>query len=224
MNRIVAAFGWVPVLALLCGSERSERSASAQTQENGIVYEGPAPTQAQAVQPGTAQPVPQGTQQAIPQGPQPGAPPGVVPPPPSPQPAPPPSDAAQAQAAQQGQWMNTENGWIWVPAGAQTYPVDGVPYAYLYSPAYGWTWFASPWGWGPYAYGPWIYHPWPYGFRAWARGAGGWGWRGGVGRYGGGGYYGGHGGYAGHYGGGHYSGGGHFGGGHGGGAHGGGHR
>src|SRR5450631_240711 len=109
MNRIVAAFAWVPVLALLAGGEQT---ASAQTQENGIVYEGPAPTQAQTVQPGTAQPVPQGTQQAMPQGPQPGAPPGVVPPPPSPQPAPPPSDAAQAQVAQ-SQSMNTENGWIW---------------------------------------------------------------------------------------------------------------
>jgi len=30
----------------------------------------------------------------------------------------------------------------------------GEPYAYVYYPAYGWTWLAAPWMWG---YGPWPY-------------------------------------------------------------------
>jgi hypothetical protein len=38
--------------------------------------------------------------------------------------------------------------------------MEGVPYAYLYTPAYGWTWYVSPWGWGPYRYGFWVRHPW----------------------------------------------------------------
>ena len=57
-------------------------------------------------------------------------------------------------------------GWIWVPGGARTEEVDGVPYAYLYTPSYGWTWYLSPWGFGAYFEGPWIYHPWrPWGWR-----------------------------------------------------------
>ncbi len=209
MKSALTALGLVAAFALLGGS------ASAQTEENGIIYEGtPQPAAGQVA------PQPQQAQQGTP-------PQAAPPPPPNPQPAPPPSGAAGTVEAAQGQWLNTDNGWIWVPAGAQTTPVDGVPYAYLYSPAYGWTWYASPWGWGPYAYGPWIYHPWPFGFRAWGYGPHGWGWRGGrgVARYGG--HYGGHYGYAGgghytgggHYGGGHFGGGGHGGGGHGGGGH-----
>jgi len=98
------------------------------------------------------------------------------PPPPAPQspqalPPPPPQGPS-------GQWVNTEgSGWIWVPGGATTYGVEGVPYVYLYTPAYGWTWYASPWGPGPYVYGAWVSHPWPFGFRAWSYGPGGWGWR-----------------------------------------------
>jgi hypothetical protein len=43
---------------------------------------------------------------------------------------------------------------------------EGVPYSYLYTPAYGWTWYVSPWGWGPYHYGAWVVHPWhPVGWR-----------------------------------------------------------
>jgi hypothetical protein len=38
--------------------------------------------------------------------------------------------------------------------------MEGVPYTYLYTPAYGWTWYVSPWGWGPYHYGLWVRHPW----------------------------------------------------------------
>lgn len=104
-----------------------------------------------------------------------------------------------------GQWVQTADGYIWVPNGSNTVAVEGVPYTYLYTPAYGWTWYASPWGWGPYAYGPWVSHPWPFGYRAWGYGAGGWGWRGGVG-YRGGVYGHGYGGYRG-------GGGAHFGGG-----------
>ena len=100
----------------------------------------------------------------------------TVPPPVQYNPTPNPQ-AIQPQAA--GQWVQLGDGsWVWVPANATTYAVDGVPYAYLYTPVYGWTWYASPWGWGPFVLGAWVGHPWPFGFRAWANGAGGWGWRG----------------------------------------------
>lgn len=60
-----------------------------------------------------------------------------------------------------GQWVyTTDRGWIWVPTGSTTTVFEGVPYAYLYTPAYGWTWYISPWGWGPYRYGAWVGHPW----------------------------------------------------------------
>jgi hypothetical protein len=95
-------------------------------------------------------------------------------------PTPPVSPAPQTiqPEEQHGQWVKTEDsGWIWVPDETTTYDVDGVPYAYLYTPVYGWTWYASPWGFGPFVYGPWISRPWPFGFRAWGYGPGGWGWR-----------------------------------------------
>jgi hypothetical protein len=38
--------------------------------------------------------------------------------------------------------------------------MEGTPYTYLYTPAYGWTWYVSPWGIGPYHYGIWVHHPW----------------------------------------------------------------
>ncbi len=64
---------------------------------------------------------------------------------------------AAGTAASLGQWVWTERyGWVWVPAEASPLEVQGEPYVYLYTPAYGWTWFDSPWGW----YGP----------------DGGWGW------------------------------------------------
>jgi hypothetical protein len=105
-------------------------------------------------------------------------------PPPSPPPAAPPPTATQAQAptptptpAQPpatadsnaqlvytyptGQWVYAAGpGWVWVPSDTTTIAEEGVPYVYLYTPAYGWTWYVSPWGWGPYHYGPWIRHPW----------------------------------------------------------------
>jgi hypothetical protein len=45
------------------------------------------------------------------------------------------------------QWVHTvDYGWIWVPSEARAADVDGVPYTYLYTPHFGWTWSISPWG------------------------------------------------------------------------------
>jgi hypothetical protein len=76
--------------------------------------------------------------------------------------SPPPADQTPlVQTYPDGQWVYLSGqGWVWVPNGAGSTDLDGVPYAYLYTPAYGWTWYVSPWGWGPYAYGPWFRHPW----------------------------------------------------------------
>ena len=102
-------------------------------------------------------------------------------PPPAPPAEPKPTPETLQPAEQKGQWGNTtDSGWIWVPADTTTYDVEGVPYVYIYTPAYGWTWYASPWGWGAFVIGPWVYNPWPFGFRAWGYGVGGWGWRGGT--------------------------------------------
>jgi hypothetical protein len=46
-----------------------------------------------------------------------------------------------------------EYGWIWIPAAATTYSIGTAPYAYLYTPIYGWTWYLSPWGAGAYHVG-----------------------------------------------------------------------
>lgn len=57
-------------------------------------------------------------------------------------------------------------GWMWVPANAASTVDDGVPYAYMYTPRYGWTWYVSPWGPGPYRYGAWVRRPYyPRGYR-----------------------------------------------------------
>ena len=59
--------------------------------------------------------------------------------PPAEQPSPSPQ-TIQPQG-QNGQWVQTgDAGWVWVPEGTSTYAVNGVPYAYLYTPTYGWTW------------------------------------------------------------------------------------
>jgi hypothetical protein len=111
-------------------------------------------------------------------------------------------------------------GWVWVPASSAVEVEGGVPYTYLYTPAYGWAWYVSPWGWGPYHYGGWVTHPWrPWGWRgAWVASPGvvvrlG-GWHGGV--WHGGGYHGGYHGGGWHGGGWHGGGGGYHGGYHGG--------
>ena len=60
-----------------------------------------------------------------------------------------------------GQWVYMAGqGWVWIPAGTETRDLEGTPYVYLYTPAYGWTWYVSPWGVGPYRYGLWVRHPW----------------------------------------------------------------
>jgi hypothetical protein len=81
--------------------------------------------------------------------------------------APPSSDSTLVYSYPTGQWVYLSgSGWVWVPAGAATEGSEGVPYVYLYTPAYGWTWYVSPWGWGPYHYGVWVRHPWhPVGFH-----------------------------------------------------------
>jgi hypothetical protein len=152
-----------------------------------------APSQAQAPPPAggpvyttsspvAAQPAPQDQTQV---GSPPPAPPNQVdannPPPPAPAQAPPqapqyaPSTGAE-QAPPQSQWVyssaegqwvyTTDYGWIWVPRGAAASDMEGVPYAYLYTPAHGWTWYVSPWGRGVFRYGAWVRHPWrPVGWR-----------------------------------------------------------
>lgn len=105
-----------------------------------------------------------------------------APPPVGPPPAPPVVTGSAAadpneQAPPEAQWEYTyptgrwvylaDQGWVWIPVDADVNDEDGVPYVYLYTPLYGWTWFVSPWGWGPYRYGLWVRRPW----RAW-------GWRG----------------------------------------------
>jgi hypothetical protein len=76
---------------------------------------------------------------------------------PQPQAMPPAQVAVQAG----GEWQYLDGeGWVWVPTGTAAYDVGSEPYAYLYTPSYGWTWYVSPWGWGPYRYGYWVRHPW----------------------------------------------------------------
>jgi len=97
-------------------------------------------------------------------------PPPSAPPPADAQPSAPPPQGAQdvAPPMQQrvysyptGQWVYADGeGWVWVPNGASTTYYEGAPYAYLYTPSYGWTWYVSPWGVGPYVYGAWVHHPW----------------------------------------------------------------
>jgi hypothetical protein len=44
--------------------------------------------------------------------------------------------------------------------------VESIPYVYLYTAAYGWTWYLSPWGFGPYYRGVWVRHSWhPHGWH-----------------------------------------------------------
>lgn len=110
------------------------------------------------------------------------APDVVAAPPPRPeQLVPPPApDVVFSPPPPQGQWINTaEYGLVWVPAGTVTYAVGDTPCAYLYTHAYGWTWYASPWGPGRFAVGAWVARRSPYGYRAWAHGPHGWGWHGG---------------------------------------------
>jgi hypothetical protein len=75
-------------------------------------------------------------------------------------PAEPPSASDWVRAYPGGQWVyHATNGWIWIPAGAAATGLDGIPYTYLYTPRFGWTWYVSPWGWGHYHYGSWVTRP-----------------------------------------------------------------
>jgi hypothetical protein len=78
-----------------------------------------------------------------------------------PLPPPPPQSPAVSPSTAAGEWVYTDAyGWIWVPAGANSYEVGAQPYVYLYTPVYGWTWYVSPWGWGRYYVGPWVHRAW----------------------------------------------------------------
>lgn len=94
-----------------------------------------------------------------------GAPAGQPPPPPAPSMAP----GAVRPAPPSGRWVYlAEHGWVWTPANARAVNFEGVPYAFLYTPTFGWTWYVSPWGWGPYRAGTWVNRPWhPQGARFW---------------------------------------------------------
>jgi hypothetical protein len=93
------------------------------------------------------------------------------PPPDAQPPVPPPPPSAQTPDAPQGQWVyQADYGWIWVPAAATTYAIGTDPYAYLFTPVYGWTWYLSPWGAGAYRPGPWLYSHVGLGARVWVGG------------------------------------------------------
>ncbi|MEO7035570.1 MAG: hypothetical protein ABI548_16710 [Polyangiaceae bacterium] len=100
--------------------------------------------------------------------------PGSIPPePPLPASEAPPDSTQWAREYPGGHWVYANGyGWMWVPANAVTQDNEGVPYSYLYTPTYGWTWYVSPWGPGPYRYGGWVRRPWhPVGWHgAWVAG------------------------------------------------------
>ena len=71
-----------------------------------------------------------------------------------------PSASEWVHSYPEGQWVyHSTYGWIWIPADATAAGIDGVPYTYLYTPRFGWTWYVSPWGWGQYHYGSWVTRP-----------------------------------------------------------------
>jgi hypothetical protein len=74
--------------------------------------------------------------------------------------APPPAED-WTRAYPGGLWFyTTEYGWLWAPKGASSVPFENVPYAMLYTPAHGWTWCVSPWGFGNFYFGAWVRHAW----------------------------------------------------------------
>jgi hypothetical protein len=109
--------------------------AQAMAQEGDPAGEAPAPPSADE-QPSTP---PQGTPPPPPEGMSPSSP-----------------DTEKTD----GQWVYTDaDGWIWVPAGSTASDVNAEPYAYLYAPSIGWSWFLSPWGEGPFFVGSWVHAP-----------------------------------------------------------------
>ncbi len=121
----------------------------------------PAPTVESAPSP---EPYPQASSSAKATAPAPAPAPraSALPAPPSPPASPPPAQEPQlVYTYPGGQWVYLAGqGWVWIPSGAAAQDFEGVPYVYLYTPAYGWTWYVSPWGVGPYVYGAWVHHPW----------------------------------------------------------------
>lgn len=132
-----------PFVTLACVAALSIWPATARCQETTM----PSDSGQQAAAPTTPAPT------------QPTAPPAVV--------QEPPPEVERTRVLPAGRWVLTdEYGWIWVPTATSTTDVDGVPYVYLYTASYGWTWYVSPWGVGPYRYGVWVVHAWrPYGWR-----------------------------------------------------------
>jgi hypothetical protein len=132
------------------------------SEESEVPATPPAPPPAPAAEP---PPTPEPYASSAPPTTPSSTPPSPPPPPPPTASGAPPSGAPPAEpqvySYPSGQWVYLSGqGWVWVPAGASTTDMEGVPYTYLYTPAYGWTWYVSPWGAGPYHYGVWIRHPW----------------------------------------------------------------
>lgn len=81
------------------------------------------------------------------------APPQVLPPPPPAQPpqtAYAPAAPAAPAPVPEGEWVFTQQyGWVWMPYAGDYVSVPQVagalPQAYVYAPAYGWSWVAAPW-------------------------------------------------------------------------------
>jgi len=108
------------------------------------------------------------------------APPAEPPPPSIAEDVPP---TAVAPPAADGQWVYTDQyGWVWMPyADRYSYvELDGtLSYAYVYAPAFGWSWVFAPWilGWGPRPYWGtigytrfgWHAHPWFHRGPRWRR-------------------------------------------------------
>jgi hypothetical protein len=176
MNTRITRFA-SPLLGLLVsGTALAQQGQDSATR----VEQEPAPTQPSApVQPApqrianppasvtTAPPTAPSAQVAPAQwAPPPSQPPSAAPVQPEAQEIPPPA-AQWVYSYPSGQWVyTTEHGWVWVPLGASSAEFEGTPYAYMYTPVYGWNWYVAPWGLGPYRYGAWVVHPWrPVGWR-----------------------------------------------------------
>ncbi len=148
MNRtLLARITFTAVLLSGCGSSPPYQPAALPPPPEPLVVSGEEPA---APPPGVAE-AQQAEPSTFPAPPPYGRVPYAAPPPPTP--APP--------AYTRGEWVHTdESGWLWVPSGAMTVEDEGVPYAYMYTPAYGWSWYFSPWGAGAYYRGAWVRHPW----------------------------------------------------------------
>jgi hypothetical protein len=159
MKTTIRSMGFLATSFVLGGSAFAQEQPATQPPPPAQVQ--PAP-QVQPTPPAQAQPAQAESEQDMQVQPIPpqGAPsPQQAAPPPGQEAAPPP--AGWVYTYPTGQWVyTTDYGWVWVPAGTSTTAIEGVPYSYMYTPASGWTWYVSPWGWGPYHYGLWVRHAW----------------------------------------------------------------